>query len=172
MKNWTEYIKPAVVLLVICIAVAGILAGVNAMTVDAIAANEEAARNESYFSALPDADSFTELPLSAEGVTAVLKADNGAGYVISAGARGYGGTVTAVVAFSNDGEILKVVMDSSTETPGMGSKVSDDSFLGNFIGRGADTLEFADIDAVTGATISSKAALKAVNAAIEAFNTI
>ena len=172
MKNWNEYIKPAVVLLAICIAVAGLLAGINAMTAEKIEANEEAARTASYYAALPDADSFTELPNDTEGVTAVLKADNGAGYVISAGGRGYGGTVTAVVAFSDDGTILNVVIDSSTETPGMGSKVSDDAFLSNFIGKGAEVMELSDIDAVTGATISSKAALKAVDLAIEAFHSI
>ena len=63
------------------------------------------------------------------------------------------------------------MIDSSTETPGMGSKVSDPDFLSNFIGKGSEKLELTDIDAVTGATISSKAALNAVDLAIEAFQS-
>ena len=172
MKKWDDYFKPAVVLLVICIAVAGLLAGINAMTVDAIAANEEAARNASYFAALPEADSFSEINCDLDGVNAVLKAENGAGYVISAGSRGYGGMVTAVAAFSNDGVILNVVMDCSTETPGMGSKAADPEFVSNFTGRQAEVLELSDIDAITGATITSKAALNAVNLAISAFQSV
>ena len=172
MNKWSDYFKPAVVLLAICIAVAGLLAGINAITAEKIEANETEARTASYFAALPDADSFTELDSRIEGVNAVLQADNGAGYVISAGARGYGGTVTAVAAFAEDGTILNVVIDSSTETPGMGSKVSDSAFLENFIGKAAQPMELSDIDAVTGATISSKAALKAVDLAIEAFHAM
>lgn len=171
MKNWNEYYKPAVVLLAICIVVAGVLAGVNSITADTIAANEEDARSRSYFAALPEADSFTGLECGIEGINAVLKADNGSGYVVSAGSRGYGGVVTAVVAFSKEGKILNVVMDCSTETPGMGSKAAEPAFVGNFTGKEAEVLEFSDIDAVSGATITSKAALKAVDLAIEAFQS-
>ncbi len=169
MSTWKDYIKPVVVLLSICIVVGLLLSGVNKMTKEKIALNEEEARNASYYAALPDADSFTQLDCDTESVTAVLRAENGAGYVISAGSRGYGGTVTAVVAFSPSGEILNVVMVCDTETPGMGSKAAEPAFIANFTGKPAKVMELSEIDAVSGATITSKAALNAVNRAVEAF---
>lgn len=172
MNTWKDYIKPIVVLLSICIAVGLLLSGINRMTKDTIAANEEAARNASYYAALPDADSFTDLPCETEGVTAALHADNNTGYVISAGSRGYGGIVTAVVAFSESGDITNVVMMCDTETPGMGSKAAEPGFIANFTGKPAEPQTLEQIDAISGATITSKAALNAVNLAIEAYNSI
>ena len=172
MSTWSEYCKPVAVLLTICVVVGLLLSGVNAMTAPTIAANEEAAANEAYFAALPEADAFTPLECGIDGVTAALRADNGAGYVITAQSRGYGGMVPAAVAFSREGEILNVVMMDNDETPGMGSKVADAGFIANFVGRAAQPLVLEDIDAISGATISSRAALNAVNLAIEAFHQI
>ncbi len=170
MNKWTDIYKPVVVLAVICVLVGLALSGVNAMTVNAIAANEEEERTRSYYQALPEADSFTEIVPCPEGADAAFSADNGAGWVISAAARGYGGNVMVVTAFSDSGEVLNVVVDSSTETPGMGSKVSEEAFIGNFTGKSAETLSLEEIDAVTGATISSKAALNAFNRTVEAYH--
>lgn len=170
MKSFSEYLKPVIVLLAVCIAAGLALSGVNAMTKDTIAANEEAARTANYFAALPEADSFTAA--AASNGADVQIADNGAGVVVAASGRGYGGDVTAYVAFSNDGTILNTIINSSTETPGMGSKVSGQEFTDNFTGSSAKIFEFDEIDAVTGATISSKAALSAVNKAVEAFEEI
>lgn len=172
MNLWNSYFKPVAVLLAICVAVGAILSGVNALTAPAIAANEEASRNATYFAALPEADSFTSLECGMDGVTAVLKADNGAGYVITAQARGYGGQVPAAVSFSPDGTIQKVVMMSNDETPGLGQKVTDEDFSGQFAGRAAESIALSDIDSVSGATISSRAALAAVNLAIAAYQQI
>ena len=171
-NTWNSYLKPVAVLLAICAAVGALLSGVNALTASAIAANEEAQSNAAYFSALPEADSFTAVECSIEGVTAVLKAENGAGYVITAQARGYGGQVPAVVAFSPEGTILSVVMMSNDETPGLGQKVTASDFTGQFSGRGAEPFTIDDVDAISGATISSKATVSAVNLAIDAFQQV
>ena len=169
MKLWNSYLKPVAVLLAICAVVGAVLSAINAQTAPIIAANEEAARNETYFAALPEADSFTQLDCSIDGVTAVLKADNGAGYVVTAQARGYGGQVPAAVAFSTDGTILQVIMMSNEETPGLGQKVTDEDFSGQFAGREAQPLTIDQVDAVSGATISSKAAVTAIDLAVEAY---
>lgn len=170
--NRKEYIRPVLVLFITCVAVGLLLSGINAMTKDTIAANEEEARNASYYAALPEADSFTEIPCDLEGVNAVLKADNGSGTVISAGARGYGGTVTVVAAFSNDGTVQNVIINCDTETPGMGSKAAEPAFAANFTGKPAVVCDLSEIDAVSGATISSRAVLNAVNLAVEAYQSI
>ena len=172
MNLWNCYLRPVTVLLAICAAVGAVLSGVNALTAPAIAANEEASRNATYFAALPEADNFTELECGIDGVTAVLRSNNGAGYVITTQARGYGGQVPAAVAFSPDGAIKNVIMMSNDETPGLGQKVTNEDFSGQFAGRRAEQIPFDGIDAVSGATISSKAALAAVNLAIEAFQQV
>ena len=172
MKQWTEYIKPVTVLLLICLLAGIVLSGINLLTAPAIAVNDEAMQSAAYFAALPEAEAFTELECSTDGVTAALAADNGKGYVIAAQSRGYGGMVPVVVAFSSDGTIQNVVMMDNGETPGMGSKVADPSFIENFTGRSAVPMALEDIDAITGATISSRAALNAVNLAITEYQSI
>ncbi len=172
MKTYKEYIKPIVVLSVLCLVVGAALALVNHITAPLIAANEEAETNATYFALLPDADAFTQIEYESEGVTAVLKADNGAGYIVTAKSKGYSGDVPAAVAFSNDGSIIKVIMMDNDETPGMGQKVTEDSFCGQFAGMAAEEFTIDDIDAVSGSTISSKAAVNAIDLAIRAYNDV
>jgi electron transport complex protein RnfG len=171
MKAWNS-LKPVLVLVLICLVTGGALAAVNQVTSPVIAVNEERSRNATYFAVLPEADSFTQLDCDLDGVTAVLQADNGAGYVITAQSRGYGGEVPAAVSFDADGNILRVLMTSNDETPGLGQKVTEESFYGQFSGLPAQTLTIDDIDAVTGATISSKAAVSAIDLAIEAYHAV
>ena len=172
MKLWKNYLRPAVTLMIICLLVGAALAAVNAATAPVIAANESASLNATYAAVLPEADGFEALDCSIEGVTAVLRAKNGGGYVITAQSRGYGGQVPAAVAFAVDGTILRVSMLSNDETPGLGQKVAEESFTGQFAGRPAEQMTLADIDAVSGATISSKAALNAVDLACAAFEQV
>ncbi len=172
MKAMKRSIRPTVILAMICLIATVILAGLNRLTTPVIAANETETANAVYRALLPEADSFTALACGIDGVTAVMEADNGAGYVITAQSRGYGGQVPAAVAFSKDGAILGVTMMENSETPGLGQKVTEEAFSGQFAGRAAEAFAIEDIDAVTGATISSKAAVAAINLAIQAYDEI
>ena len=168
----TISIRPTLILTLICLLATLLLAGLNRLTTPIIAENEAQAANETYAALLPNADGFTARSCNIDGVTAVMEADNGAGYVITAQSRGYGGQVPAAVAFSPDGTILGVAMMDNSETPGLGQKVTDSAFSGQFSGRAAAEFTIDDIDAITGATISSKAAVSAINLAIEAYQEI
>ncbi len=165
-------IRPTLILALICLLSTLLLAGLNRLTTPIITENEEQTANETYAALLPNADGFTALSCNIDGVTAVMKADNGTGYVITAQSRGYGGQVPAAVAFSPDGTILGVTMMDNSETPGLGQKVTENTFSGQFTGRTAAEFTIDDIDAITGATISSKAAVSAINLAIEAYQEI
>ena len=165
-------IRPTLILALICLLATLLLAGLNQLTTPIIAANEEQAANETYAALLPEADGFTQLSCDIDGVTAVMVANNGTGYVIIAQSRGYGGQVPAAVAFSPDGTILGVTMMDNSETPGLGQKVTEDTFSGQFAGRDASEFAIDEIDAITGATISSKAAVSAINLAIKAYQEI
>lgn len=168
----TISIRPTLILALICLLATLLLAGLNQLTTPIITENEERTANETYAALLPEADGFTARACDIDGVTAVMEADNGAGYVITAQSRGYGGQVPAAVAFSSDGTILGVTMMENSETPGLGQKVTEDAFSGQFAGRDASEFAIDDIDAITGATISSKAAVSAINLAIEAYQEI
>lgn len=172
MKAISKSIRPVVVLAIICLLSAALLAALNEKTTPIIEKINEETANETYFSLIPDAGSFTELECDIDGVTAVMKADNGSGYVITAQAQGYGGEVPAAVAFSTDGTITAVQMMDNEETPGLGQKVKEEDFYGQFAGWSAQAFTIDDIDAISGATISSKAAVSAINLAIEAYQAI
>lgn len=167
-----DYIKPVVIMAAVSFIVGLLMSAINNITAPLIKANEENEKNRTYFAALPDAGSFTEIECGIEGVTAVQKADSGEGYVITAQSRGYGGQVPAAVAFSNDGSIIRVIMMSNEETPGLGQKVTDEAFSSQFDGMAAEAFTLDDIDAIAGATISSRAAVKAINLAIEAYTEV
>ncbi len=170
--KWKEYVKPVIVLLAICLVSAFLLAEVDHLTAPIIQENVRKSTYEVYYQVLPDADTFTQLPCDLEGVTAVLKADNGAGYVITAQSRGYGGQVPAAVSFDQEGSILRVVMMANSETPGLGQKVTLPAFYDQFAGSAAEKLSLESIDAVSGATISSRASVTAINLAVEAYQNI
>ncbi len=162
------YVSPILKMLIICMVTSFLLALTNNLTITRIEANAAAETNAAMQELLPDADSFEEVPVTVEApnVISMYKAANGAGYVVTAFGQGYGGRVPAMVAFGPDGSISGVKFLANSETPGLGNKVSTEpAFAEQFAGLPAQQLALADIDAFTGATISSKAALKAVNAA-------
>lgn len=181
MKNnstWENFLKPVVVLVVICIVASAALAGTNQLTAPIIKAQEEAAANAAYLEVLPEADGFEEITdFQSSNVTKALKATNGAGWVIQAYGKGFGGDVPVVVAFDSEGTILKVKFMENSETAGFGQKLADPSdadgqkLAESFVGK-SGTLEAGDVDMISGVTVSSKAALAAVNSAVNCFNEV
>lgn len=181
MKNnnmWENFLKPVVVLVVICIVASAALAGTNQLTAPIIKAQEEAAANAAYLEVLPEADGFEEITdFQSSNVTKALKATNGAGWVIQAYGKGFGGDVPVVVAFDSEGTILKVKFMENSETAGFGQKLADPAdadgqkLAESFVGK-SGTLEAGDVDMISGVTVSSKAALAAVNSAVNCFNEV
>ena len=81
---------------------------------------------------------------------------------------GRDGPITLSVGFLPDGTLNGILYSELNETPGIGMKVEEDAFTGQFVGIPASTLTLgSDIDAASGATISSTAVVNAVNAAID-----
>ena len=175
MNNWNRIGKPIVVLALICVVVTGALAVTNEVTAPIIQATTAAAENAARFKVLPDADDFTAVDgVSVENVASVYTANNGAGAVVTASARGYGGDVTVMVGFHADGTIQAITVTNHEETQGIGSNVVDSAeYLAQYAGLPAQPLTLGvDVDAYTGATRSSNAVIEAVNAAIAAYNQI
>ena len=173
MSNWNKIFKPIVVLCAICIVITGALAATNSVTAPIIEAATAAAQEAARKELSPEATSFEQIQgISVENVSDVYVADNGEA-VITCHGKGYGGNITVMVAFNPDSSVKQIKITEQAETAGLGSKiVSEPSFQESFAGLPAAPFTVDDIDAISGATISSKAVTAAVNSAIEAFNAI
>ena len=177
MSNWNKIFKPIVVLCAICVVITGALAATNAATAPVILEATIKAQNEARNELLPEAEgTFSKVDgVKVDNVSDVYAADNGTGWVITSNAKGYGGTITVMSAFSPDGKIKQIKITEAAETPGFGSNVTDNkSYWERYAGLdGTKQLVLGqDVDGWSGATISSKALLRAMNSAIEAYNAI
>lgn len=168
-KLWNDFGKPIVVLVAICIITSGLLAVTNDITAPIIEENAIKAANAVRTALLPEADAFEPFETDVAGVTEAYRATNDTGYVITAYAKGYAGSVPVMVAFAPDGKILAVNFLANEETPGLGQKVRTEGFQAQFAGMEAENFGLSAIDAISGATISSGAAVTAINAAIDAY---
>lgn len=169
---------------VICLAVALILSVTNLITADKIKQMEKAA-SESAMKALITADEYkridNSLLLQDEDTTFFeAETDNGVvGYIVETVAKGYGGEVKIMTAIGTDKKIIAVtVLAAPDETPGLGQNITKSAFLEQLKGKtegvsvvrnGADT-EKNEIDAVTGATVSSRAVKSCIDEAFAALN--
>lgn len=173
-------IIPTVSLFLICLVVTAVLALTNSITADKITENEAQSKQESMFSVLPAAASFEEIEPDVlyQGFD---KDKKPVGYAISTSAQGYGGSVKVMTGIDSAGVIVGVdVFYNDDETPGLGKNTSNESFRAQY--KGMNTKEdivvskdnttgaAQEIDAVTSATISSRAVTKAVNEACRIYN--
>lgn len=175
MSIWNKVYKPIVVLCIICIVVTGALAATNQVTAPIIEAATLAAQEAARTELLPEADGFTKVEgVSVDNVSDIYVSNNNVGTVITCSGKGYGGTVTVMVAFTPDGTIKQLKVTEQGETQGVGTKVTTNAdYWTKYEGLEAKPLTLGtDVDAVTGATISSRALMSAVNAAIDGYNAI
>ena len=173
-----EKFAPTIVLGCICLIASLLLAAVYQITAPQIEAITIANANASRQEVMPEATSFSEVDCElVDGVQEVYVSDNGTGYVITAGAKGFGGTVVVMTAIDQTGTIEKVkVTDVSTETAGLGSKTADASYTDQYTGGQVITNDAEGegqyIKPISGATYSSKAVFAAVSAALEQYAQI
>lgn len=171
-----QTVRPVAVLVAICL-VAGVLLGfVHGVTAPIANANAEKKAQETYAALVPQAVSFQPLDCTVNGCTAALAAQDASGnvlaHVIVAQSKGYGGQVPIAVAFGTDGTVLSITAMANDETPGLGTKIAQESYLGQYVGLQARPADEGDIDLISGATISSKAALAAFNTAVAAYEEV
>ena len=181
--NWNDIIKPVVVLLSICIVIPLALSVTNAVTKDRIIQLEKQKAQETMKS-LIDADKFEELVFAGETnikYNKAVKDGNAVGYVFETTTKGYGGAVSVMTAVNTDGTVKSVaILDVSNETPGLGQNAQKENFYSQYEGKKIDIIlvknsadsKNNEVDALTGATITSKAVTEAVNLALEQFDVI
>lgn len=168
MNFFKDFLKPILVLMSICLIVTGVLAYSYNKTQPIIVENAKKAADLARSEILPEGDAFSEVKLDEAigAVTEIYSADNGAGYVITAANKGYGGEVEAMIAINSDGTVNGIKVMANSETPGIGSRVLDEENLENFLGKD-ENLE--GVEDITGVTYTSKAMRQNVNDAFAAF---
>lgn len=167
---------------------AAVLLGASYSLNGIAAKNAQAYHLELMQTILPGSESFVIEPYSGEdgNIRSVHKAENG--FVVETVTYGYADEITMLVGVNNDGKVTGLVVREAHETPGLGNNaLTDHVFLSQFLNKsgsfevgtvGADafsgateTVSVADgeasqVDAMTGATVTSKAVVRCVNSAV------
>ena len=161
-------------------AVTGLILGVvNEITREPIMRTHARLRAEALANALPEADEFQSVPAAGAdpmvvGVDMGKKGGSPVGYCVSVAPSGYGGPIGIVVGITGSGGLRAISILSHTETPGLGAKAALPAFYGQFSNKEADKLSVIkgggagpdQIEAISGATITSEAVTLGVNTAL------
>ena len=170
-ESTVKYIlRLTVTLLLICAFVALALAGVNAITKDKIAANKAAKTAAALEKVLPGVEGLEKMELAADAgiVTGIYGAGNS--YAVEVAPNGFGGAIDLMVGVSTDGTVTGVSVISHAETASLGAECTREDWRSQFTGTQGNLKVSKDggsIDALTGATVTSRAVTEAVNRAVE-----
>lgn len=166
-------VKVAVNLILACLTSGLIIGLIYFITAPIAAEKNEMLTKQAMKDLVKDAEDFKEVPNKTDWYAAE-KAGKAIAYVVPAESKGYGGTIKMLVAVSAEGKVIDYNILSSNETPGLGENASKDSFRNQFNGKQLDDLSVVkdpsnekSIQAMTGATITSKAVTGAVKEAVE-----
>lgn len=195
MKNM---LKDTFILFMITLFAGLILSVVYEITKDPISVQEEKVRQEAFAAVFEAGEQFENVEVVPETADAVL-ADAGIsgvtineavqalgsdgsllGYCITVTTHeGYGGDIKLTIGIATDGSISGISILDIAETPGLGMKAESD-LTPQFAGKTAQKFEYTktgatlenQVDAISGATITTKAVTNAVNAGLELFHTV
>ena len=171
-ENLVKYVlRLTVTLLLITGIVAAALAGVNAITKDAIAANQEKKTQDALAVVLPDAQGLQKVELTGDAGIVSEVYSNGDSFAVKVLPSGFDGAITMMVGIS-EGKVTGISVISHTETPGLGAvaaaqNAKGEAFRGQFVGQEGTLAVGNQIDAMSGATITSNAVVAGVNAALD-----
>ena len=175
-ENIVMYVlRLAGTLFLIAALVALALAGVNSVTAPAIEKLNAQKTQDAIAAVLPGGFD-TEVTDFADATGIVSKVYQGAnGYAVEVGPGGFDNTITMMVGIDNEGKVLGISVVSHTETAGLGAVADADTpkgiaFREQFVGAAGSVAVSKDggtMDAITGATITSRAICVGVNAALD-----
>lgn len=146
---------------------AGILLGLYNGLLSVRKANEEKELLEKMQTLLPGSETFTQEAYTGEdsNIRAVYKGENG--YVIATETSGYAGPIAMLIGVCDEGSVTGLQIRKMEETYGLGAKaLTDWEFLAQFLRSEADAEIGVNVDAITGATVTSKAVARSVNSAV------
>lgn len=174
-----EIIRLVGVLTIVCVLAGLSLAYVNEKTREPRAYQDRLKLLSSLNIVLPQHDNEPDKDsVTLDGTTYYLSKEQGVVNGIafeSSSDKGYSGLIRVIVGVKPDGEILSVGIVEQKETPGLGSKVTEDWFLDQFKGKTLDNAKWqvkkdgGDFDQISGATISPRAVTNALKSGIDAY---
>ncbi len=178
MQSKGYVLRLTATLFAITLVVSALLGLVNAVTKGPIA-EANAKKTRDAMSAVLTFDDYSAVDFTDDTglVTDVWQATAGGetcGYVVQAQPSGFGGAITLIVGVDLDGKCTGVSVVSHSETSGLGANAAaktsvGENFRGQFAGKSGDlavTKDGGTIDALTGATVTSRAVTKGVSAAL------
>lgn len=130
-------------------------------------ANWERELQEKMQTLLPGSTNFVQEEYTGEdaNITCVYKGETG--FVIGTTTAGYGGKISMLIGVTNEGSVTGLQVRSMEETFGLGAEaLTDWVFLAQFLGTQGDAEIGTNVDAISGATVTSKAIARSVNSAV------
>jgi electron transport complex protein RnfG len=186
-----EISKLGLILLLICAVAAALLSLAYDFTIDKIVAQREMTSQLSRQEVLPDAESFEiieadlldKVKLENELVVEIYEGLSGGtlvGYTVKTVPSGFGGSVEVITGISSDGEVTGMRVGNHQETPGLGANATLPDFYEQYVGKSTKTEIMVvkagasgnEIQAISGATITSKAVTKGANIAVKAYKLV
>ena len=172
-----------IAMFVICVVSGGVLGIVYNATKDPIAAAETAKKTEAIKNVLPEFNELKETKVKSAledvDIPFYLAYDANNNFIGAAVEtftnKGFSGNISLMVGILADGTVNNISVLQHAETPGLGSKMTEPSFKDQFNNKNATSFNFnvkkdgGDVDAITAATISSRAFCDAVNRALSTF---
>lgn len=187
---WNSIIKPTLVLFLVCVVISGSLAYVNGITKDTIQKNTQAEQEEFRRQVLQEAEKFEPaeqegMPETVKGIFAGFAGNDPVGFVVEVSPKGYGGAINMTVGVNMAGDVTGVIVGNNNETPGLGSKATGGDFIAQFSSITMEELAgnalvvvkqkpkaSNEVQAVSGATISSRAITRGVQEALDAVKIV
>lgn len=179
-----KILKLAFVLFLICAITAGVLGGVNELTKDRIAQINREKTAQAYNKVLP-AEDYDEVEFDAAdpafaNVKKISKGTGDEGYVVETEFSGAQGKITMAVGVSNDNKCTGISIIKHSETSGLGANAASTgevgvNFRSQFVGVDENVAlakAGGEIDALTGATITSRSITQAVANAIRSVEAL
>lgn len=200
MKN--KIIKDALALTLITLVAGVALGGVYEITKDPIAKQEAQAKAEAYEQVFTDAAAFEAVEMDdtltktirdqldqegykAQSIEEVMRAEDQSGetlgYVFTVvTSEGYGGDIQFSMGVQNDGTLNGISILSIGETAGLGMNADTPAFKDQFVGKQVEKLQYTkngatqddEINAISGATVTTNAMTNGVNAGLCAFRVM
>ena len=177
-----KILKLTIVLFLVCAVVAGVLGVVNELTYETIEEQNRIKTEKAYAAVLPS-DGYEEVAFDEEAcptIDAISKCTNGAGYVVMTTFSGSQGKITLAVGVDNDYKCTGISVISHSETSGLGANAASTSEVGvnwraQFVGEDKNialSKTGGNIDALSGATITSRSITQATATAIMAVESL
>lgn len=177
-----KIVKLTIVLFLVCAVVAGVLGVVYVLTEDAIEQSNRA-KSEKAYAAVMAADSYEAVEFDHDAfpkINSINKASSGEGYVVVTTFSGAQGLIKLAVGVNNDYKCTGISIISHSETSGLGANAASSAEVGvnfraQFVGVD-DSVSLSksggEIDALTGATITSRTVTAATANAIAAVESL